>query len=109
MRTKTPAPTNAHAEQQRHQLAVASRRHDTAPAGNSVLIAAELGVMRCRWCNDDLDHCHESFVVHAIGETHCMGANCSTPAELHHMVVDCTDFGCTCAESAAARAGQEAV
>jgi hypothetical protein len=83
------------------RLAAAST-HDTPPAGNAALIAAELTIVRCRWCNDDLEHCHESLVVHAVGEVHCMGPNCSIPPELHHMIVDCDDFGCTCAQTAAA-------
>lgn len=85
-------------ERRRVRLTAAAK-HDTPPAGNSTLIAAELIATRCRWCNDDLVHCHESLVVHAIGEMHCMGAACSTPAELHHMVVGCDDFGCTCGET----------
>jgi hypothetical protein len=81
-------------------------RHDTPPAGNAALIAAELATTRCRWCNDDLEHCHESLVVHAVGEVHCMGAHCTTPPELHHLVVDCADFGCSCArDNDAASAG----
>jgi len=104
MRTK-------HAARQRHTLrpTAASRLHDGAPAGNSALIAAELVVMRCRWCNDDLEHCHDSLVVHAVGEVHCMGANCTTSAELHHMIVDCTDFGCTCAETGSAESAASGV
>jgi hypothetical protein len=89
----------------RVQLTAAA--HDRRPAGNAAIIAAELSVVRCRWCNDDLEHCHESLVVHAIGEAHCMGANCSTPRELHHMIVDCADFGCTCAETSASTAANE--
>jgi len=97
MRTKESAR-----ERHKLQLTAASRHHGAPPAGNSALIAAELVAARCRWCNDDLEHCHDSLVVHAIGEVHCMGANCTTSAELHHMVVDCADFGCTCAETGSA-------
>ena len=91
------------------RMGLGTATRDRRPAGNAAIIAAELSVVRCRWCNDDLEHCHESLVVHAIGESHCMGANCSTPPELHHMIVDCGDFGCTCAEtSASARANEGA-
>lgn len=76
----------------------ASARHDTPPAGNSALAAAEFAATRCRWCNDDLEHCHDSLVVHAVGEVHCMGPRCTTPPELHHLVIDCADFGCSCAQ-----------
>ena len=87
-------------------LIAAAARHETAPAGNSALIAAEFAAARCRWCNDELEHCHDSLVVHAIGEAHCMGTRCTTPPELHHLVVDCADFGCTCAlDGSAASAG----
>jgi hypothetical protein len=110
MKTKSrPARENeqrGRENEQRLHLAAASRHHGQAPAGNSALIAAELGAARCRWCNDDLEHCHESLVVHAVGEMHCMGVKCTTPPELHHMVVDCADFGCTCAETASAQAVQ---
>lgn len=88
--------------ERRVQLAGAAP--ERRPAGNAAIIAAELSMVRCRWCNDDLEHCHESLVVHAVGESHCMGANCTTPAELHHMIVDCADFGCTCAETSGLRA-----
>jgi hypothetical protein len=88
-------------EVRRVRLTAASK-HDTPPAGNSTLIAAELMAARCRWCNDDLVHCHESLVIHAVGEVHCMGADCSTPTELHHMIVRWDDFACTCAQTAQA-------
>jgi len=104
MKTKARHERSAAAsalELHRIRLAAPTRR-DTPPAGNSALIAAELVATRCRWCNDDLEHCHDSLVVHAVGEVHCMGAHCSTPPELHHMVVDCGDFGCTCAQTGAA-------
>lgn len=84
------------AAQRRARLISASGR-EKAPAGNVALIAAELAVVRCRWCNDDLEHCHESLVVHVVGEAHCMDATCTTPGELHHLVVHCDEVGCTCA------------
>jgi hypothetical protein len=79
--------------------AVRATGHETPPAGNVSVIAAELTTARCRWCNDDLEHCHESLVVHAIGDTHCMDAGCRAPTEAHHMVVGCDEFGCTCAQT----------
>jgi hypothetical protein len=84
---------------------MAARNHtatpgtERAPSGNVALITAELAVTRCRWCNDDLEHCHDALVMHAVGETHCMAPDCTTPAELHHMVVACEELGCTCATS----------
>jgi hypothetical protein len=79
------------------RAAFASPNQGSAPAGNVSVIAAELTVARCRWCNDDLEHCHDSFVTHATGERHCMDAGCQLHAEAHHLVVPCDDVGCTCA------------
>jgi hypothetical protein len=70
---------------------------ETAPAGNVSVIVAELTSVRCRWCNDDLEHCHETLVRHTVGDTHCMDASCVVADEAHHMVVSCDDFGCSCA------------
>jgi hypothetical protein len=85
----------------RHTVTLARPAPERRPAGNAALIAAELSVVRCRWCNDDLEHCHDTLVTHAIGDVHCMSPDCTTAPELHHMIVDCTEFGCGCADSAA--------
>jgi hypothetical protein len=79
------------------RAAVTAAARERPPAGNASVIAAELTAVRCRWCADDLEHCHDSLVVHAIGGTHCMDARCQAPTEAHHMVVGCDEFGCTCA------------
>jgi hypothetical protein len=84
-----------------HTGTLARPGRERRPAGNAALIAAELSVVRCRWCNDDLEHCHDSLVTHAAGDVHCMSPDCTTPPELHHMVVDCGEFGCGCADRAA--------
>ncbi len=86
-------------------VALADPARERRPAGNTALIAAELSAVRCRWCNDDLEHCHDSLVRHAVGDLHCMSAECTTPPELHHMVVDCGEFGCGCASTATSRVG----
>ncbi len=83
------------------KIAVVDPTRERRPAGNSALIAAELSAVRCRWCNDDLEHCHETLVRHAIGDVHCMSSDCDTPPELHHMTVECDEFGCGCADTAA--------
>jgi hypothetical protein len=83
------------------KIAIVDRAREHRPAGNTALIAAELSTVRCRWCNDDLEHCHEALVRHMIGDVHCMSAECETPVELHHVVVDCGEFGCGCADTAA--------
>ena len=80
------------------------RNAGRAPSGNASVIAAELIATRCRWCNDDLEHCHDELVVHATGERHCMAPDCTTPAELHHLTARCGDFGCTCASDEQLRA-----
>ena len=81
----------------RPHLSVPAR--ETAPAGNVSVIVAELSAVRCRWCNDDLEHCHDSLVRHTAGDRQCMDPQCEVPAEAHHMVIACSDFGCTCALS----------
>jgi hypothetical protein len=87
---------------------LASGRPDTPPAGNVAVIAAELSVVRCRWCNDDLEHCHDSLVVHAASEAHCMDPTCTAQPDAHHMLVSCSDFGCTCAVGDPAAASRSA-
>ena len=77
----------------------AARTRETAPAGNVSVIVAELNSVRCRWCNDDLEHCHESLVLHTVGKPHCIEADCAVPAEAHHIVIACSDFGCGCARA----------
>jgi hypothetical protein len=72
---------------------------ETAPAGNASVIAAELTLVRCRWCNDDLEHCHETLVVHVTGGAQCIEPGCEVPTEAHHTAIDCADFGCRCAVS----------
>ena len=75
----------------------AAPNRETAPAGNVSVIVAELGSVRCRWCNDDIEHCHESLVIHAIGKPLCIDPDCVVANEAHHMVIACGDFGCGCA------------
>jgi hypothetical protein len=77
----------------------ATRKSETAPAGNVSVIVAELSSVRCRWCNDDIEHCHESLVLHASGDAQCIDAGCSVPTEAHHMLIACADFGCRCANT----------
>ncbi len=106
---RVPAPTVVGMNETAH-LADASRRsrltaaHETAPAGNVSVIVAELTAVRCRWCNDDLEHCHDSLVVHGNGDSHCMDATCESAAEAHHMIVRCDEFSCDCARVAAGMA-----
>jgi hypothetical protein len=78
-----------------------SSEREVAPAGNSWMITAELTVVRCRWCNDELEHCHDSLIVHHLGAAECMNALCVVPTEAHHIAVDCSDIGCTCVLTAA--------
>jgi hypothetical protein len=95
-------PRGRHARPRRGKLTAATR--ETAPAGNVSLIVAELNTTRCKWCNDDLEHCHDSLVRHAAGDKHCMDPQCVVAVEAHHMVIACSDFGCGCALSAPATA-----
>ncbi|HEY5200270.1 MAG TPA: hypothetical protein VIJ31_05110 [Acidothermaceae bacterium] len=91
-------PKGRHARPRRGKLTVATRQ--TAPVGNVAVISAELNSARCRWCNDDLEHCHDSLVRHTSGDRHCMDPLCVVPPEAHHMVIACTEFGCACVASA---------
>jgi hypothetical protein len=77
----------------------AAHSRETAPAGNVSVIVAELSSVRCRWCNDDIEHCHESLVMHASGDAQCIDAGCLVPNVAHHMVIACGDFGCGCANN----------
>jgi hypothetical protein len=90
-------PKGRHARPRRGTLTVAIR--ETAPAGNVSVIVAELNSARCKWCNDDLEHCHDSLVRHTAGDRHCMNPSCVVPAEAHHMVIACSEFGCACVAS----------
>ena len=90
-------PKGRHARPRKGRLTVATRQ--TAPVGNVSVISAELNSARCKWCNDDLEHCHDSLVRHTSGEAHCMNPVCGVPREAHHMVIACTEFGCTCVAS----------
>jgi hypothetical protein len=75
--------------------------------GNVSVISAELNSTRCKWCNDDLEHCHDSLVRHTSGERQCMNPVCVVPREAHHMVITCTEFGCSCVASAPVAAANE--
>ncbi len=84
-----------HARPSRGQLTTATR--ETAPAGNVSVIVAELNTARCKWCNDDLEHCHDSLVRHTSGGGHCVDPHCVVAVEAHHTVIACSEFGCRCA------------
>ena len=54
----------------------------------------------CRFCTEDLEHCHATSVEHADGSTECLGDEpCVVSHRLHAWTVDCTDLvgGCACA------------
>jgi len=93
-------PKGRHARPRRGKLTVAIR--ETAPAGNVSVIVAELNSARCKWCNDDLEHCHDSLVRHTVGDRHCIDPECAVPAEAHHLVIACSDFGCGCTATVSA-------
>ncbi|MBX6372039.1 MAG: hypothetical protein IRZ02_07270 [Acidothermus sp.] len=60
------------------------------------------GATSCRWCTDDLAHCHDPLVVHGTGTTECLSEACVVPAEAHDVTVCCAELGCPCAEPALA-------
>jgi hypothetical protein len=62
---------------------------------------AHLDIAVCRRCSDDLEHCHDTLVNHVVGEVHCTAADCTTPAELHELVISCIEVSCDCNPSSA--------
>ncbi|UYP19522.1 hypothetical protein OED52_02850 [Rhodococcus sp. Z13] len=55
--------------------------------------------MTCSHCNQDIDHCHGTLVLHAVTPAQCTEPDC-TDLDLvrHTLVLDCTeiDGGCSC-------------
>lgn len=55
------------------------------------------GVRACRSCDDQLDHCHDTLVLHADGTAACDGsARCAAREDLHEWWIPCTDLRCGC-------------
>lgn len=53
--------------------------------------------MSCTTCIEDLEHCHETLVLHADGTLECEGVErCGGDEVLHECSVACTDLGCGC-------------
>jgi hypothetical protein len=49
----------------------------------------------CTDCDEDLEHCHGTVVVHLDGSTECLEEpECSLRAEAHHFVLVCTEQRC---------------
>jgi hypothetical protein len=66
---------------------------------------AHLDIVVCRRCADDLEHCHDTLVVHGSSEVHCTASECTTPTELHALVIGCDAFDCDCAPASAVATG----
>jgi hypothetical protein len=59
----------------------------------------------CRDCREGLDHCHGTIIRHTLSRPECTEPDCDGPELLPHIfVVDCDAVGCTCTESALAKA-----
>jgi hypothetical protein len=95
-------PKGRHARPRRGKPTVATRQ--TTPVDIVSVSAAALDSTSCKWCNDDLEHCHDSWVRHTSGDRHCMNPLCVIPPEAHHMAIACNEFGCACVASGPAAA-----
>lgn len=51
----------------------------------------------CRDCSDDLDHCHDTLIVHVDGRVECGEAGCHAVVVRHSLVIPCADLGRGCA------------
>jgi hypothetical protein len=67
----------------------------TSPVSDTLLL---LDISTCRWCTDDLEHCHDALVLHATGDSHCAGSDCTAAVEAHHLIVFCRDLACDCGD-----------
>lgn len=53
--------------------------------------------MRCESCDQGLECCHATSVVHADGTQECLGDEpCGLAHELHCWTASCDEVGCAC-------------
>ncbi|OBJ72375.1 hypothetical protein [Mycobacterium sp. 1274756.6] len=53
----------------------------------------------CRYCHDDVDHCHGTVIDHPCRHSECTTDGCvDHHADRHVCTVECCDTGCRCAE-----------
>jgi hypothetical protein len=51
----------------------------------------------CAECEDDLEHCHGTAIVHADGRCECSDdIDCRALAEVHAFAVACREVDCPC-------------
>jgi len=51
-----------------------------------------------RCCDNELDHCHGTLVLHADGTTECeQGDVCDADEARHELWVSCGELRCSCA------------
>jgi hypothetical protein len=51
---------------------------------------------RCRDCDEELAHCHGTFVTHEDGSWECTDVGCDGPVLLHRWAVSCEDLAGGC-------------
>lgn len=62
--------------------------------------AAAVAAARCRGCDEDLEHCHGTFVEHEDGGWECTAPQCAGPTVVHRWVVRCQELGVGCCSDA---------
>lgn len=50
----------------------------------------------CAHCSDDLEHCHETLVIHDDGHAECADAECAAHWETHDFRLFCDERHETC-------------
>jgi hypothetical protein len=56
------------------------------------------GDMTARCCDNELEHCHGTLVLHADGTAECEhGAVCEADEAQHELWVSCGELRCSCA------------
>lgn len=55
----------------------------------------------CVDCGDEVEHCHETLVIHADGVVECLGDDCVGEMDVHVLVLGCDELEppCRCASS----------
>ncbi len=51
----------------------------------------------CAGCEQDLEHCHGTAILHPYGDADCTGdPDCRLAADLHQFVIACHEADCGC-------------
>jgi hypothetical protein len=66
------------------------------PRISAKLSHQEVAAMTCPECEQHLDHCDETMVLHLDGEMQCIDPACKTPRELHFWEATCLELHWKC-------------